>query len=100
MVEMGASLHGALLYIRNLFHFLTFQNSKLPKTVAKKNKKYGIIFMLCTVSRFPPIYIFAIPAVLMISMLQFTIHLKMIDLAFFEEDLILRITDTFVILRP
>ena len=30
--------NGALLYIKNLFHFLTFQNSKLPKTVAKKTK--------------------------------------------------------------
>ena len=30
--------NGALLYIKNIFHFLTFQNSKLAKTVAKNSK--------------------------------------------------------------
>ena len=47
----------ALIYFKNIFHFLTFQTSKLPKTVAKKHKKIDIIFMLFTVSRFPPMYI-------------------------------------------
>ena len=49
--------NGALLYIRIIFHFLTFLTSKLPKRVPKKTKKYDIIFMLCTVSRFSPIYL-------------------------------------------
>ena len=30
--------NGALLYIKNLFHFLFFHNSKFPKTVAKETK--------------------------------------------------------------
>ena len=29
---------GALIYFKKIFHFLTFQTSKLPKTVAKKRK--------------------------------------------------------------
>ena len=29
---------GALIYFKKIFHFLTFQTSKLPKTVAKKTK--------------------------------------------------------------
>ena len=30
--------NGALLYTKNIFHFLTFQNSKLPKRAAKLTK--------------------------------------------------------------
>ena len=45
----------ALIYFKKIFYFLTFQTFKLPKTVAKKTK--NIISMLCTVSRFPLIYI-------------------------------------------
>ena len=30
--------NGVLLYIKNIFHFLTFQNSKLPKRAAKNTK--------------------------------------------------------------
>ena len=50
----------ALIYIKNILQLLTFHTSKLPKTVAKNTKKYDIIFMFCTVSRFSPIYICAL----------------------------------------
>ena len=45
-----------LMYFKNILYLLTFQTSKLPKNSGQKNKKYDIISMLCTVSRFPPIY--------------------------------------------
>ena len=46
----------ALIYFKKIFHFLTFQTSKLPKTGAKKTKKYDIISMLCTPWEISPIW--------------------------------------------
>ena len=38
MAEMKVLYTVALVYFKKIFHFLTLQNSKLPKTVAKKLK--------------------------------------------------------------
>ena len=56
LVDMKAIFNGAQIYIKKLFYFLTFQTSKLPKTVAKKTKKYDIISMLCTPWEISPIW--------------------------------------------
>ena len=38
MVDTKASLHSRTNIFKKIFHFLTFQTSTLPKTVAKKTK--------------------------------------------------------------
>ena len=45
-----------LIYFQKLFQFLPQHNPKSPKQGPKTPDKYDIKFRLCTVSRFPPIW--------------------------------------------
>ena len=58
MVEMEASRQWGANIFQECISFLDFPDLEIAENSAQKEKKYDIISMLCTVSRFPPIYVF------------------------------------------
>ena len=57
MAVIEVSLYCGTNTFQENISFLDFSDLQGAKNSGKENKKYDIIFMLCTVSRFPLIYI-------------------------------------------